>query len=611
MVEIADIDSRETLEDWLKDKPVAWAQLIALRSALRVWPLTINPLDIPSYMGQRPHEGSLLVNSWRANFLSALACTWLCDDVRRASMFSNVVEDAAFAVQYVFGFADTANDAVAAGEVTAHAAFCSHKFIRSNMVSGTAANASPTVATDAANAAFADSVYGADAASAAAWETVRAECRILSDDGPDALASMPLWIMWADDGEGITTVTPPKAVTAAMDRLPDLTQIFGPNASLFAAWYEAHFNGGKRLFTDERARDLALKADGFWQFGDEKGARALVDRIAEQLGWPGQYVGQDDAADEVAIAPQKPATLEPEWSDERLILPARPLPDDFKEGDMNDALQALKTVLEGFSADVSGSNNIDQRIVRYLSDLAHSAPVQVPDQAEFFVFAHNETVLSGLVPTAEREWDGLLASRLAAISLQFADTVRKFPAWRAFRRSVPDDGMSPEDVAAAEELSHVLAEALRADFAAEFVDRVIPDTLDDIADDIPDVEPVTADDRLVTEQTRAQTHDLLESINNILKPIMAGALWAKGKAGELGAVTWERLSKGIRAEYGDQIEKLARQVVKLGFGLLKYGVPTGAAAAFGGKPLVVWLLSAFPSYFKWLEPVAKILGVVG
>ena len=39
-----EINSRETLEAWLKDKPPTWAAAIALRCALRVLPIALNPL---------------------------------------------------------------------------------------------------------------------------------------------------------------------------------------------------------------------------------------------------------------------------------------------------------------------------------------------------------------------------------------------------------------------------------------------------------------------------------------------------------------------------------------------------------------------------------------
>jgi hypothetical protein len=41
MQDALEIKDRKSLRSWLDDKPVEWAQLIALRAALRVFPLVI------------------------------------------------------------------------------------------------------------------------------------------------------------------------------------------------------------------------------------------------------------------------------------------------------------------------------------------------------------------------------------------------------------------------------------------------------------------------------------------------------------------------------------------------------------------------------------------
>ena len=41
MAEDINITTREELEAWLEDRPKEWEQIIALRSALRVFPTTV------------------------------------------------------------------------------------------------------------------------------------------------------------------------------------------------------------------------------------------------------------------------------------------------------------------------------------------------------------------------------------------------------------------------------------------------------------------------------------------------------------------------------------------------------------------------------------------
>ncbi len=328
-----------------------------------------------------------------------------------------------------------------------------------------------------------------------------------------------------------------------------------------------------------------------------------MEDVAEVLGWEAAQPLQ--SSDDVELPATVPATIEPEWREGRLRLPSGRAGDDFKAGDIDEALVALKHLLAGFADELSGSNNIDPRIIAYLQRLSVDAPSAVPSQAEFFTFAHNEIVLEAYVATAEREWDGLAAARMGAVSLQFSRTVDRFPAWKAFKKSVPDGELSAVDVEHTEALGNVLADALREGLAAEFVDGEIADAVEQLADAIPELRSPVGEDRLVNSDVESRAFDLLESVNNTLKRVVGAALWVKGAAGQLGAETWQRLSAGIRAEYGDQCEKLGKQLVKLAFGVLKFG----AAATLGGTPLAVWLTQTFPRQFAWLEPVVRLFGI--
>ena len=67
------IDSRQALEAWLRDKPVGWAQTIAVRAALRVLPLVATVLDEPDDGIEPERKKGLILHAFRAGFISWVA----------------------------------------------------------------------------------------------------------------------------------------------------------------------------------------------------------------------------------------------------------------------------------------------------------------------------------------------------------------------------------------------------------------------------------------------------------------------------------------------------------------------------------------------------------
>lgn len=77
------INSRKELENWLKDKPVKWLHLIAVRAALRVFPLVMDD-----------HE-TLILQTFRSCFISTAALKYPSYDFRKVAIAASAYAAAA------------------------------------------------------------------------------------------------------------------------------------------------------------------------------------------------------------------------------------------------------------------------------------------------------------------------------------------------------------------------------------------------------------------------------------------------------------------------------------------------------------------------------------
>jgi len=79
------IDSPKELEAWLQDKPADWAQLIAVRSALRVFPLVFSVVGISEDRLPAAQAQGLILSVWRAVFISWAARKYPARDMKIAA----------------------------------------------------------------------------------------------------------------------------------------------------------------------------------------------------------------------------------------------------------------------------------------------------------------------------------------------------------------------------------------------------------------------------------------------------------------------------------------------------------------------------------------------
>jgi hypothetical protein len=181
------------------------------------------------------------------------------------------------------------------------------------------------------------------------------------------------------------------------------------------------------------------------------------------------------------IPPQRPAALEPVWSNGKLILPPRPATTDGDKRANAAALKALRAELIELADDVEAEpSNFDKRAATYLRRIAERVPDRTPPQHELFRFAHAKEVLEGHGSTINDQWPDHLAPRFHALTLLFDRVVRQFPKWREFVRNAQEDRLTAEQVAEVPAISVMVLSALREEDAKQFIDREIPEALEQL-----------------------------------------------------------------------------------------------------------------------------------
>lgn len=269
------ITSRGELEARLKDQPQEWSQVIALRSALRVFPLVIDPKNWKD-PSKRPEFGLAA--------LRALAVSLAATQIPTDKKVKRAAADAA----------DAADDAANAD--AAYAAAYS------------AACAAADTATSAASAAAYAAAYAA-AADIALWDLVSLDCEALEDGtDPGTLVRTSLW-----------PKGPPDWWNDAWDEARKWLSGSGLHFELWREWYFGRVEGLAHAFADfdEKAderfyRWIVEKVDKWW-LNDPSNINAnimgAVDGLRNQAPSSSSLVEPDDqeTIDEADEHPKKSA----------------------------------------------------------------------------------------------------------------------------------------------------------------------------------------------------------------------------------------------------------------------------------------------------------------
>ncbi len=301
--------------------------------------------------------------------------------------------------------------------------------------------------------------------------------------------------------------------------------------------------------------------------------------------------------------PEKmPAAPEPVLDGNYIRLPDTSPAADIAADTLEGALASLKQELSDFGTSLAGEGNIDKRVTAYFVQLADRIPTTAPSQEELFRLGHAQDGLSGYAKTVSEEWPAFLTSRYLALNLHFDRVLRQFPKWREFKRNAAKDLLTGVQLAAAAPISHDAAASLSSEAAMPFVDPRIAKELEALAATLQQsgqgdaaADPVAAGKELLVE-------DIVESINNTLKPVAEAALAGGAAAKEVVQEYAKGLAEGLKSaarkhgpKDGEAIFKWARRFLIGGGG----GVAAGA--------FIQRLIQVFPEKFAWLDAVIKFL----
>ena len=324
------------------------------------------------------------------------------------------------------------------------------------------------------------------------------------------------------------------------------------------------------------------------------------------------------------VPPQKPAAVEPVVENGKITLPSGALKGDLEGDDLAAALLALKNQIRRMANAARDEGNLGQRIVRYLDGLADRIPETAPQQHVLFEIAHELEAIERFAKTVNDEWPEELAAQYHALTRGFDRTVRQFPRWRQFSRNAAADQLSDEQRTEAPLAIKAATAELRSEDALPVVDEAIPQAIDRIAAPPPDFEPEPAAGGASAKSpidagNEALLEDALESLSNTLKVTAELALKGVETGGdaikpELGAIGrgFEKGRKMVDKEIEKDTEavvvgayKWMRRIAKTAkWGALATGGATAANAGYGV------LISKFPSFFGWLDPVLKFFGAL-
>lgn len=322
-------------------------------------------------------------------------------------------------------------------------------------------------------------------------------------------------------------------------------------------WYEARVRGGSA----DVALDVACVkiAEQFWKQGPQV-VNAEIRRLMEghkraipvakwgEAKWDEARWGQK--REPPSVPAQRRAAVEPFWDKGTLTVPKKPVRSDLNKKKFAAALSALRTEMRELAGDVAAEANIDKRPAVQLQRVADCIPETLPTQDELFRLGHAESVFVGFAKTVEREWPDFLAARYQALLLQFDRTMRQSPLWREFKRNAAKETLSAEQVKESVSLARQAARALEQKEAKDFVDPAVPHSLQQLAEasNIVSVEGTPSVDASTSAQELLAV-DLVESVNNTLKPIAEAALASAARAEKRAASAAGKMAGAYASEF--------------------------------------------------------------
>jgi hypothetical protein len=556
---------------WLASKPREIALVIAARATLRVAPLLGFELLNKDSRARMKVARTLVLPAFRG-----MAAPWLAAAYAGGAPLINFTAAAHAAGRAVLHIhsTDLARRAVFNANATAAAAYPADFVASTAAYAAQAAHLASTIEDEA-------TLF--EPISRDANDLVRSDSTL----SPSDLALQALW-----QGQM------PSWVSGNWTRMKETLLSQSDDWRVWTDWYEARLSGGPIDRELELAR--VMIPGTIWNRGPRK-VNAEIARLMRKPPPPPK-------PGPPSIPPQKRAAIEPLWRSGRLTIPKSSAKVNLSNKAFTSALSALQAGLRGLADNIATEANLDKRPVDFLRQLAQTIPDKPPSQEALFLLAHNEVVFARFAKTVDDEWPNILAARYHALALQFDRTMRQSPLWQQFKKNAPGVVLSRDQSAAVAPLAREAARALREDEARDFVDPAIPESLQQLAN----IAPIEGSDGRETGD-EALAVDLLESVNNTLKPIAEAALSeASSTIGAATAAYADEYKKGVIAEakkagHGDGVRTI-RWLRRLATS----GAIAGAAAA-GGVTTNTFaeltsLMAKFPYAFEWLTHVLKFIG---
>lgn len=265
------IDSPEALEAWLKDKPAEWAQLIAVRAALRVFPLVLGIYYFPEVRMLDRRLNEIALKSFRVAFSSYVAelnydsrILFYLNEANR--QYLEAVHTSFFSRYISVAFQCSAESIL----------------VEDGPHSSRAAAKTLVAVKDVVNGYSIASNYKMRLGGGMSdiWLAVSEDCLwLLTHGAAPALVTQPLWPSVYSGGSSSDTRFL-SSVRNLMDRFSAEDEVKNSPWGLIVDWYrtilpEPGITIPRRLF-DETADIIATQPEAFWTITEERSAEDVL-----------------------------------------------------------------------------------------------------------------------------------------------------------------------------------------------------------------------------------------------------------------------------------------------------------------------------------------------
>lgn len=266
------ISSPAELQVWLEDKPEEWAQQIAARLALRVFPLVFEVIGSPDDPSLTTPQRSFVLQAFRAGFIS-----WAAGKYRESEVHGTAIH----AGGLVPGEWNESAAYYHAARAVAESAYATYDSLGDHEGSGKA----DTV--DTARYA-ADAAETAAGAAADIWTSITEDCSWLVENEGD-LIGQPLWLNDVRGDPNYAANFPPW-VRRPFDTFAKSETARTTSWGLIVAWYRKILPNimGERPrspFDEPSDIKIATRPDEFWTDTAERSVHQIMDDIAEIAAW--------------------------------------------------------------------------------------------------------------------------------------------------------------------------------------------------------------------------------------------------------------------------------------------------------------------------------------